>query len=325
MNFELNHVPHIHVISPQPVFQSSHTDLEASPTSPSEDVSLNHVPANNTHSILKIPLLGPLLRGFLFIFRCIGFVLVKVKENICHNKVTAFLTIQIIFLFLRFFRVISPKTLVILTFIPILILLVAAILYLCITAQRSANHIRRQQRQSHQPQGDNLRLRRQALDQLNARIVEQMFAAHSDNATFFMPAGNGGRIRLVHLDPNLSVNGTRTQLRLISRELLRLLADFIEEQQSQQNRNQRNGLNTEQINSIPVEKYLVPLTGLEEPETCSICIDEFRQEQELRKLPCQHRFHKNCVDEWLKISSTCPNCKADLFPNGNQQNEAQNP
>jgi len=325
MNFEVNHIPHIHVVSPQPVFRPSNVDLETSPTTPREDVSLNHDTSNHSHNFLKIPLIGPILKGLLFLARWTGYILVKIKENICNNKVTAFLTIQTMFLFLKFFKIITPKTLVFLTFVPILVLLVGAVLHLCISAQRNANQIRRQQRQSQMNQNQNHIRRAQALEQLNGRIIEQMFA-NSENAIFnFMPAGNGGRIRFVHLDPNLSLNGTRTQLRLISRELLRLLADFIEEQQLQQARNQRSGLDTEQINSIPVEKYLIPLNGVDEPETCSICIDEFKQEQELRKLPCHHKFHLTCVDEWLKISNTCPNCKADLFPNGNGNNGAHEP
>jgi len=45
---------------------------------------------------------------------------------------------------------------------------------------------------------------------------------------------------------------------------------------------------------------------------CAICISEFEDGEELRKLPCGHFFHKDCVDEWFNRSSVCPMCKRDV-------------
>ncbi|KIV87938.1 hypothetical protein PV10_09217 [Exophiala mesophila] len=48
---------------------------------------------------------------------------------------------------------------------------------------------------------------------------------------------------------------------------------------------------------------------------CSICTDEFQKGQELRVLPCNHKFHPDCVDPWLlNVSGTCPLCRIDLRP-----------
>lgn len=42
-------------------------------------------------------------------------------------------------------------------------------------------------------------------------------------------------------------------------------------------------------------------------QTCSICTDIFKELEKIRILPCQHEFHKVCVDEWLvDRSATCP-------------------
>lgn len=48
---------------------------------------------------------------------------------------------------------------------------------------------------------------------------------------------------------------------------------------------------------------------------CSICTEDFEVGQDQRVLPCDHRFHPECVDPWLlNVSSTCPLCRVDLRP-----------
>jgi hypothetical protein len=40
---------------------------------------------------------------------------------------------------------------------------------------------------------------------------------------------------------------------------------------------------------------------------CSICTEDFEKGQDLRVLPCDHKFHPECVDPWLlNVSGTCP-------------------
>jgi hypothetical protein len=40
---------------------------------------------------------------------------------------------------------------------------------------------------------------------------------------------------------------------------------------------------------------------------CSICTDDFERGQDIRVLPCNHKFHPACVDPWLlNVSGTCP-------------------
>lgn len=45
---------------------------------------------------------------------------------------------------------------------------------------------------------------------------------------------------------------------------------------------------------------------------CSICCENFRDGEQLRLLPCLHRYHAACVDRWLAQSRTCPVCKHDI-------------
>jgi Ring finger domain len=48
---------------------------------------------------------------------------------------------------------------------------------------------------------------------------------------------------------------------------------------------------------------------------CSICTEDFHKGEEVRVLPCIHKFHPECVDPWLlNISGTCPLCRIDLRP-----------
>eukprot|EP00276_Gloeochaete_wittrockiana_P000603 CAMPEP_0184670594 /NCGR_PEP_ID=MMETSP0308-20130426/82849_1 /TAXON_ID=38269 /ORGANISM="Gloeochaete witrockiana, Strain SAG 46.84" /LENGTH=158 /DNA_ID=CAMNT_0027117389 /DNA_START=295 /DNA_END=771 /DNA_ORIENTATION=- len=63
--------------------------------------------------------------------------------------------------------------------------------------------------------------------------------------------------------------------------------------------------------SIPAFHYQKTSDGCDD-NTCSICINEYQVDEELRALPCAHRFHRNCIDPWLKGKHTCPLCKLDV-------------
>ena len=41
---------------------------------------------------------------------------------------------------------------------------------------------------------------------------------------------------------------------------------------------------------------------------CAICMCEFVMGEALRFLPCMHVYHKDCIDDWLMRSFTCPSC-----------------
>ena len=45
--------------------------------------------------------------------------------------------------------------------------------------------------------------------------------------------------------------------------------------------------------------------------TCTICMDELKEGEFVRKLSCMHKFHPKCVDKWLLTKPLCPNCKCD--------------
>ncbi|CAN1223377.1 Putative RING-H2 finger protein ATL69 [Linum perenne] len=48
---------------------------------------------------------------------------------------------------------------------------------------------------------------------------------------------------------------------------------------------------------------------------CSICLAEYSPNDTLRCIPdCNHCFHADCVDEWLKMTATCPLCRVSPAP-----------
>lgn len=53
----------------------------------------------------------------------------------------------------------------------------------------------------------------------------------------------------------------------------------------------------------------------EEPAgPCAICQEEIRVSEVTRKLngPCNHMFHKTCIDRWLSQHIRCPVCRRDM-------------
>ncbi|KAK7479991.1 hypothetical protein BaRGS_00028724 [Batillaria attramentaria] len=45
---------------------------------------------------------------------------------------------------------------------------------------------------------------------------------------------------------------------------------------------------------------------------CSICMEDFTLEEEAKRLPCEHHYHKDCIIRWLEMHGTCPVCRKDL-------------
>jgi hypothetical protein len=47
--------------------------------------------------------------------------------------------------------------------------------------------------------------------------------------------------------------------------------------------------------------------GTSEHLGCSICTEDFEKGEDVRVLPCNHKFHPACIDPWLlNVSGTCP-------------------
>lgn len=49
---------------------------------------------------------------------------------------------------------------------------------------------------------------------------------------------------------------------------------------------------------------------------CLICQCQYEENELLRRLPCGHCFHADCVDQWLMSKDCCPYCRGPIVQNG---------
>jgi len=47
-------------------------------------------------------------------------------------------------------------------------------------------------------------------------------------------------------------------------------------------------------------------------QTCMVCLCDFEETDQVRRLPCNHIFHSSCIDEWLRRCTDCPICKTNV-------------
>mmetsp|Transcript_6338 Transcript_6338/g.11307 ORF Transcript_6338/g.11307 Transcript_6338/m.11307 type:complete len:622 (-) Transcript_6338:71-1936(-) len=45
-------------------------------------------------------------------------------------------------------------------------------------------------------------------------------------------------------------------------------------------------------------------------DQCCICLVDFESGDSMRKLPCEHQYHADCVDRWIATHDSCPSCRA---------------
>ncbi|KAG0002167.1 hypothetical protein BGZ65_002874, partial [Modicella reniformis] len=77
----------------------------------------------------------------------------------------------------------------------------------------------------------------------------------------------------------------------------------------------------EVIESIP--RHTLTREELDAKIECSVCKDEFAQEDNCLQLKCNHIFHEDCIKPWLKTSGTCPTCRFALVPQEHPQDEEE--
>uniref|UniRef100_A0A1A9VZU0 RING-type domain-containing protein n=1 Tax=Glossina brevipalpis TaxID=37001 RepID=A0A1A9VZU0_9MUSC len=66
---------------------------------------------------------------------------------------------------------------------------------------------------------------------------------------------------------------------------------------------------SERINMLPKYEYSTKTNEGKEEACCTVCLNDFHLNEIIRKLPCNHDFHVDCIDKWLKSHHNCPNCR----------------
>eukprot|EP00249_Psilotum_nudum_P004779 c18277_g1_i1 orf=169-918(+) len=52
----------------------------------------------------------------------------------------------------------------------------------------------------------------------------------------------------------------------------------------------------------------------EQQEDCPVCLEKFVVDQDLYSLPCNHKFHRDCLTPWIQSNhGDCPCCRADIL------------
>jgi hypothetical protein len=70
-------------------------------------------------------------------------------------------------------------------------------------------------------------------------------------------------------------------------------------------------LSDEQFNNLECKSFKE--LNLGESKECLICIENFNDDDDVIKIPCNHIFHKNCIKSWVcEESNKCPICRVEV-------------
>lgn len=81
----------------------------------------------------------------------------------------------------------------------------------------------------------------------------------------------------------------------------------------------QDGANSEDLENTVVRNFIssalssvaaaVPVSTPSSHDQCTICLAEYEAGEEIRDLPCNHAYHRECIDEWLRAHRRCPICR----------------
>ena len=61
---------------------------------------------------------------------------------------------------------------------------------------------------------------------------------------------------------------------------------------------------TKRIKNKDLENFIIE---------CSICLEQYKLNEKIIQLDCDHIFHKECLNLWLKKNNSCPICRDNII------------
>ena len=65
------------------------------------------------------------------------------------------------------------------------------------------------------------------------------------------------------------------------------------------------------IKNIKIKEYTLN-EEKHDNERCPICLEDFNIGEILNELICNHFYHKNCINNWIKSNNNCPICRSSI-------------
>uniref|UniRef100_A0A1B6CDM4 RING-type E3 ubiquitin transferase n=1 Tax=Clastoptera arizonana TaxID=38151 RepID=A0A1B6CDM4_9HEMI len=92
--------------------------------------------------------------------------------------------------------------------------------------------------------------------------------------------------------------------------------------------NQMDGTGPPPLAKDKIQEIPVTIITQEQVDTnlqCSVCWEDFKVSEPVRKLPCEHVYHEPCIIPWLELHGTCPICRKTLSDEAGAEENNQAP
>ncbi|XP_076895467.1 putative E3 ubiquitin-protein ligase RHY1A [Bidens hawaiensis] len=120
------------------------------------------------------------------------------------------------------------------------------------------------------------------------------------------------RERLVERLRGVSVSGNRQSVGSSS-TTTRRRNDFSTRNVLETRRNQPSGLTEDEVKCLRLEAFSSESCSVS--MECTICLEGFKDGDEIVSLLCTHSFHSCCLVPWVRVCGTCPNCRKRVLVN----------
>jgi len=120
----------------------------------------------------------------------------------------------------------------------------------------------------------------------------------------FINNNNNNRENSENNNQNEEEPSRRVVFRLSGLAMLGVLIDFLEQMEKEEHK-----VDEKLLKRIPEIKVEDKNKLSEDNKKCTICQEEYNNNDKVIALPCLHFFHTDCIKDWFSGQNTCPNCK----------------